>query len=206
VSKSTINPRNQGGLRYLFDTIDPKSNPESIDMETITPVVEMSFGGYSKLNDYTNLDHCQQVADNIAGQSLLHRTMLSYGNFDGGGDPQIAYPVGYNAMVWGLKTHVKFDAAGAAAFNGKFITCVIKMYERNGIDMDKVFWTVKVETLNRIYQPWITRESLCIVPSECKLELWWLVQDGVNFPANTTLDYKLITQSFPIGCPFPIGV
>ena len=166
----------------------------------------MSFGGYSKMNDYSTCDHCQQVGDNIAGQSALNRTMLNYGNYDGSGDPQIAVPVGYNTIVWGMKTHVNFDAAGAAALNGKYLTCVVKMYDINGIDMDKVFWTVPIVTANRIYQPWITRESIYVIPAQCKLELWWLVQDGTNFPANTKLDYKLITQSFPIGCPLPMGI
>lgn len=203
---SRINPRNQGGLRHLFDISDPDSNPETIDMTSITPVVEMSFGGYSKLNDYTTLDHCQQIGDNIAGQNSLDRTLINYGNFDGGGDPQIAIPVGYNAIVWGIKTHVKFDAAGATAFNGKYITAVLKLYSPDGIDMDKVFWTTVVHITERTYQPWITRQSICIIPAGCKLELWWLSQDGTNFPANTTLDYKLVTQSFPIGSPLPIGI
>ena len=206
MNRAKINSRNQGGLRHLFDINDPNSNPETIDMDTITPVIEMSFGGYSKMNDYSTCDHCQQVGDNIAGQSLLNRTMLNYGNYDGSGDPQIAVPVGYNTIVWGMKTHVNFDAAGAAALNGKYLTCVVKMYDINGIDMDKVFWTVPIVTANRIYQPWITRESIYVIPAQCKLELWWLVQDGTNFPANTKLDYKLITQSFPIGCPLPMGI
>lgn len=204
--RSAINPRNQQGIRYLFETIDQKSNPETIDLSTIVPVVDMSFGGFAKLGDYSLLDHCQQIGDNIAGRSALNRDMLSYGTDSGSGDPQIVVPVGMNTVIWGMKTHVKYDAAGAAAHNGKYMTCVIKLYDPNGIDMDKVFWTVPVVTANRIYQPWITRESICVIPAGCRLELWWLVQDGTNWPANTQLDYKLISQSFPIGAPLPYGI
>lgn len=50
-----IDSRNQRGLRHVFNISDITVNPDKVDMGTVQPTIDMSFGGYSKLPDYVNM-------------------------------------------------------------------------------------------------------------------------------------------------------
>lgn len=208
---SLINPRNQGGLRYIFDLVDPQSNPETIDMTAIQPVVDFNFGGFVKLNDYENLEGCTEAGSSIAGVQTKTWRILSYGNAVGV-TQQVVVPVGYNAVIWGIKQHLLYDAAGAAAVNGKYASSEILMTCPNGVQITKYHGCGQQFTGTQLYAPGnhyfepLTRTNICVVPAGCVLDLVWWLQDGTNFPANTVVVYAVTAQCFPVGAPLPIGI
>lgn len=206
-----INPRNQGGLRYLFDIADPQSNPEFVDMGAIQPVIDTNFNGFAKLNDYTKTESCEQLSDSIAGVQTKTWRILSYGNASGA-DTQVVVPVGHNYVVWGIKQHIYFDAAGATAFSGKYISSELLMTGPDGVQTTSWHGTGHVSSGCLLYAPGhyefsqLTRENVRILPAGSILELVWWVQDGSNFPANTVVRYALAGQAVPEGAPLYLGV
>lgn len=202
-----INPRNQGGLRYLFDLVDPQSNPERIDMGAIQPVIDMNFSGYAKLNDYDKLEDCEEPSSSIAGVQTKTWRILSYGNDDGSGDTQLVVPVGHNFIVWGIKMHIYFNAAGAAAFSGKYISSEVLAIMPTGAEVTKWHGTGHVSSGCLLYAPGhyefapLTRNELCIIPAGTVLNLVWWAQDGSNFPGTTVVRYAIVGQAVPEGAP-----
>jgi len=211
---SLINPRNQQGLRYLFDIADPKSNPERIEMASIQPTIDMSFGGYAKLSDFTQLQSQGLNGVSLNGVQTFTNRILSYGNSTGI-DPQIIIPIGFCAIIWGMKVHVSMSAGDAAANAGKYLQQVIKLIIPTiGVNNDITKWSGawKIDSNMTLYQPGslgtetIHRGHLSVIPPSCGLEIttWW--ESGVNFPASTTLTYHIGAQCFPVGAPLPMGI
>lgn len=52
--RSMIDPRNNQGLRHIFNLNDPQTNPEAVDMNSVQPVTNMNFEGYAKWPDDDN--------------------------------------------------------------------------------------------------------------------------------------------------------
>lgn len=209
-----ISPRNQRGLAYLFEIKEDQTNPEYIDMGAIAPVIDMNFGGYAKMHDYTNLLYCAEAGSTIGGLQTKTWNILSYGNATGA-DQQIVVPVGYNTIIWGIKCYLQTDAAGAGALSAKYFNCNIKMVCPIGGGTDVTKWraTFIGHTGVQLYQPGgadnvppLNRNDLYIVPDACKLTMVWWMQDGSTFPANTNIIYHIVAQSFPIGAPLPQGI
>lgn len=205
---TSINPRNQKGLQYLFDINDPQSNPESIDMQAIQPTIDMSFGGVARLHDYENLLSVAQSGSSIAGVQTKTWQILSPGNAVGA-DNQIVVPVGYHFVSWGLKTNLYFDAAGIAAFAGKYCSCEVLLFTPNNDEIIKYHGTELTASGVRLYAPGfrttenITRNHICVIPAGCRIRLVWWSQDGTVFPANTVVRYYWAGQAFPVGSPLP---
>lgn len=206
-----INPGNQQGLRYLFDIADPQSNPENIDMTAIQPVVDMNFGGFAKLHDYTNLLSCAEPASSIAGVQSKTWTILCYGNATTA-DQQVIVPVGHHFVSFGIKMHIYFNAAGAAAVNGKYISSEVLMIAPSGTEITRYHMTFVAASGCLLYAPGfqntevINRQHLCVVPAGSKINVVFWLQDGTNFPAATVVRYALVGQAIPVGSPLPIGV
>lgn len=211
MSMTLINPGNQQGLRYLFDIADPQSNPEKIDMSAIQPVIDMGFDGYARMHDYGRLLSAQVDAASIAGVQTKTWDILCYGN-KSTVDVQIEVPIGNHFVVWGTKLHIYFNSAGAAAFNGKYISGQLSMICPDGSKVCKWHATGHVSSSCLLYGPGhyefseLTRENLYIVPAGCKLQVSWWVQDGSNFPANTTVEYRITGQYIPCGAPIPANI
>lgn len=203
-----INPGNQQGLRYLFDIVDPQSNPENIDMSAIQPVIDMNFGGFAKLNDYGNSQNCQQPSSSIAGVQSKTWRILSHGNAVGA-DQQVVVPVRHNFFLWGHKLDLYFDAAGAGAFNGKWITCEILLWCPDGTELCKYHASWQVSTGYQLYAPGgkgappLNMADWQVIPYGSYVELVFWVQDGSNFPANTRVKYMLYGIAYPSGAPLP---
>lgn len=96
---SKIDPRNQQGLRWLFNISDTRVNPEDLDMSSVQPVIDMSFGGYSKLpipDDNKNEDFVCTVRSSTEVDPTITKSVVVNGDGDG---TNIGYGVGYNAYV-----------------------------------------------------------------------------------------------------------
>lgn len=210
-----INPGRQQGLRYLFNLADPQSAPEYIDMGAIQPTIDMSFNGFAKLNDYSQLLYCEETGSNLSGLQTKTWRVLSYGQDDGSGDEQIVVPTGFNFVVWGVKQHIYMLPAQAAAMAGKYISSELLMNTPVGKQITKWHGTTQVNANVELYAPghyWLhrlTREHIQVVPSGTSLDLVWWVQDGTNFagaPGNIECIYCIVGQAFPEGAPLPLGI
>lgn len=206
-----INPGNQQGLRYLFDIADPQSNPEKIDMSAIQPVIDMSFCGYAKLHDYGRLLSAAQPLVSIAGVQTKTFEILCYGNATTA-DPQIEVPVGNHFVCWGIKMLIYFNAAGATAFNGKYISMELSYFCPDGTEITKYHGTGHVSSSCLLYAPGhyefccLTRENVYIIPAGTTVKITFWTQDGSLFPANTQIRYAIAGQSIPCGAPIPANI
>jgi hypothetical protein len=211
MSLTLINPGNQKGLRHVFDILDPQSNPMYIDMSAVQPVIDMSFEGNARLNDYDNNLYCEETGDSIAGVQTKTYRLLSYSNLSGV-TTQIVVPPNRNFLLWGMKFHIFFSGAGAVAFNGKYINCEIKFVcpaiGGGAPEIAKYLGEAQCKTGVQLYGPGggmveFTRNNIQIVPADTQIDMVWWVQDGSNFPANTVVVYTLYGQSFLLGSPCP---
>jgi len=209
--RSAVDPQNQRGLSYLCGIKDVQGNPDEVSLEFIQPVVDVSFDGYAKLNDYHQLLHCIEVGKSIAGVQSQTVNILSYGNATGA-DQQIIVPIGYNFVSWGFKVHVTVDAAGAAALHNKWFSMELEMIHPVGNYVTK--WHAGDYFVSGVqqyhpgyhYSENITREHLHVIPAGCALIFVVWIHDGSNFPANTTLHYCLMGQAVPEGAAIPYAV
>jgi len=87
------------GLQHLLGINEPSSNPDSVDMSTINPVIDMSMGGYLKLNDSANYRRAFCVNENALNATTISVNVLDYGNVATPGFGTVAYDVGYNFRV-----------------------------------------------------------------------------------------------------------
>lgn len=203
---SLINPQNQKGLRHVFDIKDPQLNPEHVDMGAVQPVIDMSFNGFAKLNDYSLLQGITESGDTIAGVQTKTWRVLSYSN-SFGATTQIVVPPNHNFLIWGIKQHIYFNAAGAAAFNGKYISSELLMNcpDSGGTQITKWHGTGHVSSGCLLYAPGhfeispLTKENIQVIPADCTLDIVWWAQDGSIFPANTVVVYAIAGQAFPVG-------
>lgn len=209
--RSAIDMGGQRGLAYITGINEPQTNPEEVETNSIKPVIDMAFNGFAKLNDYDHLIDCAESGSTIAGLQTKTWRVLSYGNASGA-DQQIVVPVGYNFLVWGIKQHIYFDAAGAAAYNGKYISSEVLMTTPTGTEITKWHGTGHVSSSAVLYAPGhyefspLTRENVCVIPAGSILTIVWWSQDGSNFPANTDVIYAIVGQAFPVGAPMPYGI
>ena len=211
--RTLINPRNQGGLRYLFDISDPHSNPEHIEMGSIQPTIDMSMGGYARMNDYSQLKDAGLVGVALSGQQTATFNILSYGNVYGI-DPQIVVPIGHCCVVWGIKMHLQMSAADAGANNGKYAQCVLQMIAPTIVSPAVTKWngTFQVNTNQLLYSPGtryvenITRDNVSVIPPSTRLAftIWW--ETGGNFPNSAVFTYSIVGQCFPVGGPLPTWI
>lgn len=203
-----INPRGNKGLQSLFDISDPQANPEKIDMGAIQPVIDMQFGGFAKLNNYELQESCTELSSSVAGVQTKTWRVLSYGNAVGG-DQQIVVPVGHNFHLWGHKMDIFFDAAGAGAFNGKYISTEFLWWTPDGTELCKYHGTGHVSGGCQLYAPGhyefgkLNMSDMQVIPAGTQMDLVWWVQDGSNFPANTRVKYCLYGVAYPEGAPLP---
>lgn len=203
-----INPGNQQGLRYLFDIVDPQSNPEHIDMNAIQPVIDMNFGGFAKLNDYGRQQSCTEPTSSIAGVQSKTWRILTYGNASGV-TQQVVVPVGHNFHLWGHKLDIYFDAAGAAAFANKWITCEILWWTPNGTELCKYHASWQCANGYQLFAPGgkgappLNQSDMQVIPAGTNVDLVFWSQDGSNFPANTRVKYCLYGIAYPNGAPIP---
>lgn len=207
--RSVIDPRyGSNGLAYMLGIREAQSYPEEIDLSSITPVVDLSMGGYLRVNDSTRYQHAELVAFALGGLQTVTARILSPGNAVTA-TPQIIVPIGCNFAVWSVYEHIEFDAAGAAAFNGVHVASIIRMINTSGLETKKwcADWTM-VNTVRILLDGMmgtekITREHVYVVPAGCALEMTTWTQAGANFPANTTLTYRIMGQNIPVGAAIP---
>jgi len=211
VSRSNIELRGNSALQFLLGINTPQTNPETVDLSSVNPVVEMSMQGFSHLHYTDRYLSINSTGNAMAGVQTKTYRMLSSGNAVGA-DTQIIVPIGCHFICFGASVTMVVDAAGSAAINNKFITCAIEMVMPNSDVVKKWRAMYLGNTNNRHYYDGvtntekITRNHLCVVPSSCALSLVIYTEDGSNFPANTTMEYFISGMSIPIGAPLPIGV
>lgn len=195
------------GLQYMFDINEPQSNPESLDMSNIIPVIDMSMGGHALLHDsdkYLSADG--RSGSNLVGVQSKTFRVLTYGNASGA-DPQVVVPLNHHFISWGMKCMFYTNAAGAAAINNKWGSIELELFPGVGaVPAVKFIGEFLGSSLKQQYAFNITREFLQIVPagSYCQLSIW--LHDGSVFPAATELKYTLIGQAVPVGAVLPLGV
>lgn len=177
-------------------------------MTAIQPVVDMQFGGFAKLNDYGKQQSCTQLSSSIAGVQSKTWRVLSYGNAVGA-DTQLVVPVGHNFHLWGHKMDIYFNAAGAAAFNGKYISCEFLWWTPDGTELCKYHGTCHVSSGCLLYAPGhyelraLNMADMQVIPAGTQMDLVWWCQDGSNFPAVTRVKYCLYGIAYPEGAPLP---
>lgn len=210
MGRSTIDMRGARGLSYVLGINNVQTNPDEADLSFVQPVIDMSMCGYSRLNDYTRLMGIAEPGSSIAAAQTKTWRILSHGNAVGV-DRQVVVPVGHNFVIWGIKQHLYYNAAGAAADNGKYISSEILMNcpTSPGVQVTKYHGTGHVSSNCLLYAPGhyefscMSRENVYVVPAGCSLDLVWWKQDGTMFPANTVVVYAIVGQAFPDGAPIP---
>lgn len=215
-SRVRINPVNLRGMTYLLGTIGQQSAPDYVDQSAVIPVVDVGMNGYARLNDYSNLLYCRENEGvNLAGVQTKTVRVISYVINDGSGDEQIVVPNDHNLVIWGWKMYVYTNAAGAAALNQKYMSMEVTMsVPIGGIDIEitKYHGTGHCSTNVLLYAPGhyefapLNRNDLYIIPRTCFVEATVWLQDGTNFPANTSLYYTIVGQPFPVGMAVPWGI
>lgn len=210
MGQSLINPNNQKGLRHVFEIKDTQLNPEHVDMGAVQPVIDMNFGGNATLNNYDLLQGCTEPGSSVVGVQTKTWRILSYVNASGV-DQQIVVPPNHNFLIWGIKCHLYFNAAGAAAIAGKYFSIEIKMIcpDSGSTEVSKYHGTnfgyagCLLYGLGGLYFRECTKLNMQVIPADCVLEITTWVQDGTNFPNSCVMVYSIVGQAFPVGAPAP---
>lgn len=210
--KSHIELGGAKGIRHVLGTNDTQQNPEEVDLGTVIPVIEMGMQGHLRLNDVDNWLQASATTAINGVQTKTYR-ILSTG-VAGGADPQIVLPIDENFVVWGMKFAITFDAAGAAAVNNKFISfeLTVGVGWGAGVELVKYFCTFQGNTGILQYSPGsintapLDRNAIQIIPAGCYSYITMWMQDGTNFPANTTCKYRIGGISVPVGASLPLGI
>jgi len=213
VRRVPIDPQGARALSHVLGVRGIYSNPDTVDMSTVNLTMDMSMGGFCKLNDYSQYRSCLELTHSVAGVQTRTFRILRYGSPNPGEpEDQILVPLDHNFYSWGIKSHLILTAAGAAAMAGKYISIEILMQTPAGDEITKYHGTGHVSAGVELYAPGhyefppLNRDSLYVVPAGCTLtEVWW-VQDGTNFPAGSTVTYSLAGCCLPLSSPIPMGV
>jgi hypothetical protein len=208
--RSTIDMKGARGLSHVLGINSVQTNPDEADLGFVQPVIDMSMCGYSRLNDYTLLRGAAETASSIASAQTKTWRILSHGNAVGA-TKQIVAPVGHNFIIWGIKTNIYYNTAGAGADAGKYVSCEIIMNcpTSPAVFVCKYHGTFHISSGCLLYAPGhyefaeLTRQNIYVVPAGCSLDLIYWKQDGTMFPANTNVEYRIVGQAFPDGAPLP---
>ena len=105
--KSNIELGGAKGIRHLLGTNDTLQNPESVQLDTVQPVIEMSMGGYSKIhNQQSNFKRVFQIISNAAASKTINCNLIDYGQSVGGSQ---ILDIDYKARVYSVEGDMKFD-------------------------------------------------------------------------------------------------
>jgi len=205
VNRVGIEVKNRNGLRYMFQINEAQSNPEILDMTSIIPTIDMSMMGHALLDDTSKYLSCDgRTTSSVAGVQSKTFKILSYGNAVGA-DTQIVVPLNHHFVVWGVKILLYTNVAGAGVINNKWISIELELLT-GSVPICKYQNDFTGNSLRQQYQQPLDRSNLQVVPCGCTLQLSTWIQDGTNFPANTSLQYTLVGQAVPSGAPLPLGV
>jgi len=211
VSRSNIELKGNSALTFLLGINSVVSNPAEIDLSTVNPVIDMGMSGYSYLHDSTRYLSLFDGAG-LAGLQTKTMRILTQGNAFGA-NPQLVYPIGCHFVVFSCTFTMVVDAAGAAAINNKYIIAALEMGLPNTSIVTKK-WRGQItgdtackhyfDGMQRVEK--INRDHLYILPSGSNLSYVIYVDDGTNFPANTTFEYHLTGMAVPVGAPLPLDI
>lgn len=208
-----IDLRGQSPLPSMFNVRDTRSYPETFDMSTIQPTLDMAMGGYKDMHTYSRWSGKMVVGLGIGGLQTKFYPIANYGQAVGG-DPQIIIPINHCFVLFGLSLKITFDAAGSGAIGGVYFSQELHLYN-----------AVAFGDPTHFYKPWrgtylgnaslrgyfdgsltteiITLKHLRVIPAGCSLGFQTYTQNGSLFPANTIVDWSIAGINVPIGEPLP---
>lgn len=122
-----IDPRNNQLLRHVFDINSPQTNPETIDMGSVSPVIDMGQAGFNKFHDNAYMQYAlTNVAsahyDSLYASSVIVKPGTSL-------TPScIIVPPGYNARILSVCVDTQIDNLDyLAKFNGQRLKAKLRL-------------------------------------------------------------------------------
>ena len=210
------------GLQHLLGINEPNSNPDSVDMSTINPVVDMSMGGFLKLNDSGNYKRAYCVVENALNASSMSVAVLDYGNVAVPGFGTVAYDVGYNfrVLAWTASIYIVSGPWGAT-YDGRNIMMEFLLTINGSQYVQVLQGNVKImannfylffgdpgaTTVSGTYGDTVVRNL--VVPAGAVLSVGVACNQkaGASFDfdaaGNVRLISTLIGMQVPVGAPLP---
>lgn len=161
--------------------------PNLVDMGGIEFVYNVGAGGFS------NWTQSSGVLDGTAinGVSSKTRNLLAPPGYTFGAEAGIVSNLNRNARVLAACLIVSFDAAGAAAFNGKQIAAQYLLRDTTSSAqsyLQEVRNTCMTGQLDYLFP---LTPGVLLVPWSCALGAYARSLDATVFPANTTVSTRL---------------
>ena len=220
-------------LRYLFDLSGKRLNPPEFDMDTFKGVFDMGAGGFARYE----IQYAQQsVAVPLVTigtmtivspstslvTSILNRKQRSKNDISG---DLIGPIIDWETRMQTLEITLTFDAAGAIAFNGKYVDVYLFIDPIVGVlgtvanilYLKKAFF-VSTGTLSykmNLMHGWANNNTFDQgsmvpspwsgwVPARQRLTAQVVSTDGVSqFGANTSVSFVAMATLVPMGVELP---
>jgi len=203
---SEIDARVNRGINKIFSVKGLANRPESIDFSAIHPTIDYMQNGWSNLDDQTAVGGAESITP-MAGIQTYTVPIVDYVNNSGSYQPRIIVEVGYNLCVAGFSYQLYFDAAGAAAFNNKYIASALHLVSFDTVQSIKKYRAMHqmASTKRMVFDGDNTSEKFCCskhmpyVPAGMSVTFTIWSEDGTNFPANTSLICNTMGLAFPFG-------
>lgn len=161
-----------------------KQSPQDIDMAFIKSVYDIGANGFA----FNGRNPITMASTSIAGVSNKDIPAIGPKGFSTGGLTPLLETIKQNARVLALHCQVVFDVAGAAAAAGKVIRWQWQLQDAPlavGCRCLNEYQTVIAARTS--YYSLLNGSQSQIVPYDCMLVVNAALEDGTNFPANTTI-------------------
>lgn len=153
---SQIDPRNQQGLRHIFNLTTTQVNPDQVDMTMVQPVVDMNMCGYAKLPDQRNMME-GYVSENINDVNSQTHELISYVSRRDLINPgELVYAANHNLLVFALDFFLYPTNADHFTTSALWHFIAIEMYVPDHLDPITIWrckWTRHANNRDYYYLP-----------------------------------------------------
>jgi len=136
-----LDPKGAHGIEHLLGVNGIRTNPDSIVLDPIRPVVEMSMGGHARIFDLPNELYNYQVISLGAGASShVGEWIISYGNHQAIANADMVFNLNHSLRIIAVHymVHIHKDAGGGSTLNNRSFRVDLKL-ERGAQEVS--FWT-----------------------------------------------------------------
>lgn len=162
--QADIDPRNSKLLRHAFNINSVQTNPEKVDMSSVTPVLDWGQGGYCRSFDHSFMRSCNiSLSTDLAGELYLAQSLLVKTSSDPSTETQICIPPGHDFYLMKAAFHFQIEEfPWLVMFAGRSLIFRIgsKLPSDNAtlgyVDKDVINSKVTIETWKNTY-----RQSFC---------------------------------------------
>jgi hypothetical protein len=108
-----LDPQGAHGIEHLLGCNGAKTNPETVSLNPIRPVVEMSMGGHARIFDSVNEKVGYQVFSLGVGLSAhIDEWVISYGNHQAPANADLVFDLNHSLRIIALSYMVHIESPG----------------------------------------------------------------------------------------------